>query len=228
MNAAHETWRTRTSHETTKARNQRRSSSCFRVFVAGCFFGVAAFAAQPPQTPLPKGQMPDLGRPTKSEDTLPDFNFDEYFPGKWTFEWDVPEGPLGPSGRITGTTIYKPVDGRFYEASTEATGPGGAFKFRELIAYHKENKALSRYVTDSRGFSFLQIGTIGGDLGGYYNIYFESSPFTHGGKTLRIRHAMRLLSPLNYKVATTLSVDGGPFRNYGNPWWRKDAAAASK
>jgi hypothetical protein len=39
---------------------------------------------------------------------------------------------------------------------------------------------------------------------------------------------MRLLSPLNYKVATTLSVDGGPFRNYGNPWWRKDAAALSK
>jgi hypothetical protein len=39
---------------------------------------------------------------------------------------------------------------------------------------------------------------------------------------------MRLLSPLNYKVATTLSVDGGPFRNYGNPWWRKDPAAASR
>ena len=43
---------------------------------------------------------------------------------------------------------------------------------------------------------------------------------------LRIKHAMRLLSPFNYKVATTLSVDGGPFRNYGNPWWRKDAAGS--
>jgi hypothetical protein len=39
---------------------------------------------------------------------------------------------------------------------------------------------------------------------------------------------MRLLGPLSYKVATTLSVDGGPFRNYGNPWWRKDAAAPSR
>src|SRR5436309_811938 len=44
---------------------------------------------------------------------------------------------------------------------------------------------------------------------------------------LRIKHAMRLLSPFNYKVATTLSVDGGPFRNYGNPWWRKDVTTAS-
>ena len=124
--------------------------------------------------------------------------------------------------------IYKPVDGRFYEANTDAVGPGGAFKLRELIAYHKEQKALARQATDSRGFTYLQIGTIGGDLGGYYNIYFESSPFTYGGKTLRIKHALRLLSPLNYKVATTLSVDGGPYRNYGNPWWRKDAAATSR
>jgi len=80
----------------------------------------------------------------------------------------------------------------------------------------------------SRGFTYLQIGTIGGDLGGDYNIYFESSPFTYAGKTLRIKHAMRLTSPLNYKVATTLSVDGGSYRNYGNPWWRKDAGAPSR
>lgn len=191
-----------------------------------------SMASAQTQTPLPKGQMPDLGRPTRPDDKLLPFNFDEYFPGKWTFEWDVPEGPLGPSGRITGTTIYKPIDvasgGRFYEASTDAAGAWGAFKFREIIGYHKEAKALSRYVTDSRGFAFLQIGTIGGDLGGYYNIYYESSPFTYAGKSLRLKHALRLLSPLNYKVATTLSVDGGPFVNYGNPWWRKDAATSSR
>ena len=194
---------------------------------------VARIQAASPQAqnPLPKGQMPDLGRPTKVDDQLPPFNFDEYFPGKWTFEWDVPEGPLGPAGRITGTTVYKAVDGpggRFYEANTDANGPGGAFKLHELIGYHKEGKSLSRYVTDTRGFSFLQVGTIGGDLGGYYTIYFESSPFARGGQTLRLKHAMRLLSPLNYKVGVTLSVDGGPYKNYGNPWWRKDAAAPSR
>jgi hypothetical protein len=181
---------------------------------------------QPDKPPLPKGQMPNLGRPTKADDELPLFDFDAYFLGKWTFEWDTPEGPLGPSGRITGTTIYKPVDGRFYEATTEASGPAGAFKLRELIAYHKEYKTLARQVADSRGFSFLQIGTIGGDLGGIYDIYLESSPFTYNGKSIRIKHAMRLLSPYNYKVATTVSVDGGPFKNYGNPWWRKDAVGA--
>src|SRR5256885_13104740 len=78
--------------------------------------------AQPPaQQPLPKGQMPDLGRPTKVDDQLPTLNFDEYFPGTWTFEWEVPDGPLGPSGSITGTTIYKVVDaGKFFTADTDA------------------------------------------------------------------------------------------------------------
>jgi hypothetical protein len=176
---------------------------------------------------LPKGQMPDLGRSTKVGDELPLFNFDDYFLGKWTFEWDTPEGALGPSGHIQGTTIYKAIDaGKFYEAVTEATGPGGAFKLRETIAYQKENKTLARHVTDSRGFSFLQAGTIGGDLGGLYTIYFDGSPFVYNGKTVRMKHVMRMLSPLNYKVATTVSVNGGPFTNYGNPWWKKDPSAA--
>jgi hypothetical protein len=195
-----------------------------------CLALAARGLAARPQTDkpqLPKGQMPDLGRPTKVDDALPLLDVDEYFSGKWTFEWDMPEGPLGESGRVTGTTVYKVIEaGKFYQADTEATGPGGTFKVHELIAYQKDNKALSRYVTDSRGFSYLQLATIGGDLGGIYNIFYDSSPFTYNGKTIRIKHALRLLSPFNYKVATTVSVDGGPFRNYGNPWWRKDAAAA--
>jgi hypothetical protein len=185
-------------------------------------------AQQPPdRTQLPRGQMPELGRPTKVGDELPLFNFDAYFPGTWTFEWDMPEGPLGPSGQVTGTTVYKVIGaGKFYEADTSATGPGGAFKVHELIAYQKENKSLSRYVGDSRGFSYLQLATIGGDLGGIYNLFYDSTPFTYNGHTIRIKHGIRTMSPFNYKIATTVSVDGGPFRNYGNPWWRKDTTGA--
>ena len=182
---------------------------------------VAIVRGQPPTTQLPKGQMPDLGRPTKVDDQLPPFDFDAYFPGKWSFEWDVPEGPLGPAGRITGTTVYKLVDGRFYEANSEATGPGGAFKLRELIAYHKEYKALSRYVTDSRGFTYLQIGTIGGDLGGYYTIFWETQPVKKNGKTIKLKGKTLMLSPASYRLQVQISVDGGPYTNFGNPWFRK-------
>lgn len=170
---------------------------------------------------VPKGQMPTLGRPTEGTDQVPLFDFDTYFLGKWTFEWSMPESPLGPAGPYTGTTVFTKVDGRFYEAITEGEGPSGPFKVRELIAYHKENKVLARQVTDSRGFDYMQFGPVGGDLGGIFNIHFDSAPFTVNGKSVRVRHVLHLLSPLNYRVASSISVDGGQFTNLGTPWWRK-------
>jgi hypothetical protein len=170
---------------------------------------------------VPKGQMPSLGRPTQGDDTVPLFDFDGYFLGKWNFEWSMPETVLGPAGPYTGTMTITKLDGRFYEALSEGEGPNGPFKVREVIAYHKENKTLARTVTDSRGFNYFQFGPVGGDLGGIYNIHFESAPFTVSGKSVRLRHTFHLLSPLNYRMATAISVDGGPFTNLGTPWWRK-------
>ena len=165
--------------------------------------------------------MPVLGRATEGTDKVPLFDFDTYFLGKWTFEWAMPESALGPAGPYSGTTTVSKLDGMFYEAITEGEGPAGTFKVREVIAYHKDNKTLARQVTDSRGFSYLQIGPVGADLGGIYNIHFDSAPFTVNGKSIRVRHVMHLLSPLNYRVASAISVDGGPFTNLGTPWWRK-------
>jgi len=34
------------------------------------------------------------------------------------------------------------------------------------------------------------------------------------GKTL-------MLSPANYRLHVQISVDGGPYTNFGNPWFRK-------
>ena len=178
------------------------------------------------QQTLPKGQMPELGRPTKVGDELPLFNFDDYFAGKWTFEWDMPDGPLGESGRVTGTTIYKVIEpGKTYQADTDATGPDGPFRIRETIAYQKDAKTITWQAVDSRGFTDAQAGTIGGDLGGIYNILLEGAPFTYKGHSIRIKRTLRTMSPFNYKVSIAVSADGGPYRNYGNPWWRKDPAA---
>ena len=63
---------------------------------------------------------------------------------------------------------------------------------------------------------------VGGDLGGIYNIHFDGAPFTVNGKSIRVKNVMHLLSPLNYRVASTISVDGGPYTNLGTPWWRKN------
>ena len=39
-----------------------------------------------------------------------------------------------------------------------------------------------------KGEPYTQKATIGGDLGGFYNIFFESTPFKAGGKTVRLKH----------------------------------------
>jgi hypothetical protein len=184
---------------------------------------LVASPRQPPQDKpqLPKSQMPDLGRPTRPNDEQPLFNFDEYFRGTWKFEWDVPEGVLGASGTISGTVTYKKIDETFYEAETKAKGPAGPFTVKETIAYRKEGKTAARWVTDSRGFTYAQIASVGGDLGGYFNLYYESAPFQYKGKTIRIKNGMRLVSPIRYRNQASVSVDGGPYVNYGNPWFEK-------
>ena len=191
--------------------------------------GIQADPQDKPQ--LPQSQIPDLGRPTKITDEVPLFNFDDYFVGKWTFEWEAPEGVLGPAGTIKGSVVCKPVGepgGPFYEAVTTATGPGGAVTIKESIAYRKEGKTVARSVTDSRGYSYQQIAPVGGDLGGYFNLYYEGSPFTLKGKTVRIKNALRLTSPLRYRNSVTVSTDGGPFVNYGTAWFEKATTGSTK
>lgn len=170
---------------------------------------------------VPKGQMPVLGRHTETTDTVPLLDFENYFVGKWDFEWLMPDSPLGPAGPYSGTTVYSKIDDKTFQAVTQGEGPAGKFETREKIGYDKEQKTITREVTDSRGFSYKQSGPVGGDLGGIYNVHFESTPFTINGKTVQLKNSLRLLSPLNYRVASSISVDGGPFTNLGNPWWRK-------
>ena len=199
-------------------------TGAIRPVVIAMFAAVTAAAqSTPPAQQPPKGQMPDLGRHTQQDDTVPLFDFAAYFLGKWAFEWDMPDGPLGPAGRVEGTTVYTAVGDNTFEALTEAVGPQGRFTVKETIRYQHEKKTLSRDVNDSRGFAYKQNGTIGGDLGGFYTIYFESDSFVVNGTPVRLRHTMRLTAPLAYRVSTTLSANDGPFRNYGTPWWRKES-----
>jgi hypothetical protein len=190
-------------------------------FLVACSL-LASAAQSPASSGLPRGQVPTLGRPTDPAlDAVPIFNFDQYFPGTWTFDdWDVPDTLLGPGGTFVGKTVYKHLDGKFYQATTQADG-AGKLNLTETFAYEKDNKAIARHVVDARGFSYLQIGPVGADLGGYFNVHLESQPFSYKGKSIRMSSWMRLLSPVQYKNVMTISIDGGPDVNYGTAWWHK-------
>lgn len=182
---------------------------------------------QPPERSLPQGQIPDRGRPTQAGDEVPAFDYDAYFPGKWTFEWRVPDSPLGTGGLITGTETFHPGDGRNYRATIAAEGPDGPFTVSSAIIYLTDPRAFVRQESDSRGFLRLMAGRVGGDLGGFYTIYYETAPFAANGSQVVLRLVTRLVSPVNYRVEARISVDGGPFTNFGNAWWRKDVPGVS-
>ncbi len=178
---------------------------------------------------LPQGQIPDLGRPTEAGDEVPTFDYDAYFPGAWTFEWRVPDSPLGLGGLITGTETFEPgSDGRNYRATVVAEGPEGPFTTGSTIIYLAGQRAFVRHDADSRGFAMLRAGRIGGDLGGFYTIHYETAPFDANGQQVRLRMTTRLVSPVNYRVESRISVDGGPFTNFGNAWWRKSVPGVTE
>lgn len=225
--------------EPVESGNRRRASAAGGVVLLLAAVAVTAIAAepggpQPPQpsadrTQLPQGQIPDLGRPTEAGDQVPTFDYDAFFPGVWSFEWRVPDSPLGPGGLITGTETFESgSDGRNYRATVEAEGPEGAFVTQSTIIYLAAQRAFVRHDDDSRGFSLLRAGRIGGDLGGFYTIHYETAPFEANGQQVRLRMTTRLVSPVNYRVESRISVDGGPFTNFGNAWWRKSVPGVTE
>ena len=169
------------------------------------------------QTPPPKGLMPDLGRPTKPDDAVPLLDFEKYFVGTWTFTADAPDTVLGPGGESSGTVTYKKLADGFFEALIEGKNEEGTFTIRETIAYHAGQKMAFRHVTDSRGYSYVQLAEVGGNIGGDYRLFFQGAPFTFKGKTVRLNHTIYLAAPLTFRVDLEVAEGDGPFVHM-SPW----------
>lgn len=152
---------------------------------------------------------------------MPPPNLD-YFLGSWSFEWNVPESPFGPAGKIKGTETYKKAASRStYESEIIGEGPSGAFKGKATTVYSEKERLVSRSETGVFGALAMKNGQIGGDLGGYYTIFWETAPIKKNGKTIKLKGKTLMLSPAHYRLTVQISVDGGPYTNFGNPWFRK-------
>lgn len=203
-----------------RRRPVRRVSLGLVMTAVGLLAPAAALAQLQPQRP--QGQIPDRGRPTESSDETPIFDYDAYVPGIWEFEWRVPESPLGSGGLIEGTEVYSDsADGRDDTSRIDARGPDGPFTTECRIVYLADQKVFVRYDTDSHGFDVFRVGRVGGDLGGFYTIHYETPPFEVHGQQVQLRMTTRLVSPVHDRVEARISIDGGPFTNVGNAWWTK-------
>jgi hypothetical protein len=179
--------------------------------------GLSTLPAQVPSTAQPKGLAPNLGRPTRSEDVVPLLDFDKYFVGTWTFQADAPDSVLGPGGESSGTVTYRRIGDGFFEATFKGKSEAGPFTIQELIAYHQEQRVAFRHVTDSRGYSYVQMAEVGGNIGGDYRLFFKSAPFMFKGKQVRLNHTIYLAAPLTFRIDVEVAADAGPFLHM-SPW----------
>ena len=179
--------------------------------IRALFFVALLSFQQPSQQP---------SRATEPTDPMPPPNMD-YFIGKWSFDWNVPESLLGPGGKMKGTETYrKRLEGSGYESDIEGEGPSGPFKGRAVTSYNEAEKMVTR-LEDSFGLSISKIGRIGGDLGGYYTIHWESAAINRKGHSVKLKGKTQMLSPAHYKVQVEISVDAGPYTSFGIAWFRK-------
>ena len=177
-----------------------------------------------PQQQRPAGQIPDRGRPTESSDEIPLFDYDAYFPGTWEFEWRVPESPLGAGGMIEGTEVYATSeDGRYYTSRIDARGPDGtpSRSSPESCIWPPRRCSPATIPTVEDSISSERVGWAA-ISGGFYTIHYETPPFEVNGEQVQLRMTTRMVSPVNYRVQARISIDGGPFTNFGNAWWTKN------
>jgi hypothetical protein len=178
---------------------------------------MSGLAAQPPAIQPPKGLMPSLGRPTKPDDVVPPLDFEKYFVGRWSFQADAPDSVLGPGGESSGTVTYRKVADGFFEAIAEGKSDAGTFTIRESIAFNQMSGTAFRHVTDSRGYSYVQMADVGGNIGGDYRLFFRSAPFAVNGKQVRLNHTVYLAAPLTFRVDIEVATETGPFLHM-SPW----------
>lgn len=161
-----------------------------------------------------------LDRPTRADDPQPPFDPD-FFVGTWDVEWAVPESPFGEAGPIAGELVIKYVEACHYEGEMKADGPDGPFTSKILIMYNADLRYLTWIETDSRGFAIIKGGRLGGDSGGYFTHYWEIPQFRVKDKLIRLKGSAFIGSPVAFRSRYLLSVDDGPFENFGSPWYRR-------
>ena len=116
------------------------------------------------------------GGPTTGREMMPPFDM-RYFLGEWEIEWTPLDTPLLPGGKYTGTETVRHIEnGRYFEVTVDLEGPDGSLSGTGIMMYESGpfGAHLTKYVVYAAGFTLLQPGPVGGDLGGYYSQFWET------------------------------------------------------
>ena len=188
------------------------------VALLGSSLSVATGEAQRPQPGATQGG------PTTGNEMMPLFDM-RYFVGEWEIEWTPLDTPLLPGGKYTGTETIRHIEnGRYFDVTVELEGPDGGLSGKGIMFFESGpfGSHLTKYVVYDAGFTLLQPGPVGGDLGGYYSQFWETpEPIHYNDSHFLIKGRSYYVSPAAYRVNQEISVDDEPFINFGVMWYTK-------
>jgi len=141
-----------------------------------------------------------MGPPTPA----PEVKKLEMFAGDWTAEGTQTPAPGAPSSKWTMTTHAEWMEGNFFlvEHSDMDLGPMGKGKDIAVMGYDTD-----RGVYTYRAFS--SFGEVEDATGKWEGDTFTWTSTEHmGGKTMKGRFTMKILSPTSYAMKFELSPDG--------------------
>ena len=128
-------------------------------------------------------------------------------------------------GAYTGTETIRPIEsGHYFDVTVELGGPDGSLRGRGIMFLESGpfGSHLTKYVVYDAGFTLLQPGPVGCDLGGYYSHFWEiPEPIHHNDSSVLIKGRSYYVSPAAYRVNQQISVDDEPFMNFGIMWYTK-------
>ncbi len=126
-----------------------------------------------------------------------------YFQGKWQFEGEVKEGPMGPGGKTAFTETCELFEGGFaLVCEAEGTNPMGSVKSFAIMSYDTEKKAYTYHAVESNMPAFSAMGKREGKT------WHWTSEMKMGPETMKTRVTITETSPASYMFKLEMSTDG--------------------
>jgi Protein of unknown function (DUF1579) len=158
------------------------------VFVVAMFLLPLMVQAQAPQMPKPAPEVKKL----------------DYFMGTWKMDGDTKPSPYGPAGKISETDHSEWMPGGFFLLThSESKSPMGEAKGLAIMGYKTDDKVYTYHEFDSMGEAVSATGTFAGDTWSWH------SEDKMGGKVMKGRYTVKVLSPTSYTFKFEMASDTG-------------------